>query len=825
MSAASAIASDTMVDDARSVRASQTFLPLLVLLFIGSGCAALIYEIVWFQMLELVIGSSAISLGVLLGTFMGGMCLGSLLAPRLISRNYHPLRVYSAMELGIGIIGLVLLVGMPFIGQLYTTWAGQGAVSMMLRGGVAAMCLLPPTMLMGATLPAISRWVQATPRGVSWIGFFYGGNICGAVIGSLLAGFYLLRVHNVSVATFAAGAINLAVAGLSLLLAGAAAYAPVSVDEEQPTKTHEDSANWAVYLVIALSGMTALACEVLWTRLLSLLFGATVYTFALILAAFLLGLGIGSGLGSALARRLKDPRAALGWCQMALCLSMAWAAYVLMKSLPYWPVDVTLVTSPWLTFQLDIVRCLWAVLPGAIFWGASFPLALAAVASKRQDPGRLVGGLYAANTVGAIVGSIGASLFLVAWIGTQNSQRILIGVSAISALMMLALPRGGAEGGKRRGVAAIVPLVALAGALLVWSVPRLPADLVGYGRFTPTRNNQGAMFEYVGEGLTASVAVSRLPSGTLNYHNAGKIQASSEPADMRLQRMLGHLTTLVPSTPHKFLVIGFGAGVTAGAVSVEPKLDSETIVEIEPLVPKVVSKHFAEHNFNVAANPKVHIIIDDGRHFLLTTKEKFDGITSDPLDPWVKGAAALYTKEFFELAKLHLNPGGVVTQFVQLYESTEEAVQSEIGTFFEVFPHGSVWVNNIGGQGYDLVMLGQAEPTRIEVDELVDRVNSAEYKAVADSLHEIGFASPVDLLATFGGRASDLKPWLANAPINRDHNMRLQYLAGMGLNLYRADEIYRNMVAYGPRMPEDLFSGSGSLLETLAGAIQSGRFR
>ena len=471
------------------------------------------------------------------------------------------------------------------------------------------------------------------------------------------------------------------------------------------------------------------------------------------------------------------------------------------------------------------MRALWAVLPAAIFWGASFPLALAAVASKGEDPGRLVGGVYAANTVGAIVGSLGASLVLVAWIGSQHAQQVLIATSAISALIMLALPLSGQETGTRSSFAATVLFMAFASGLLVLSVPSLPADFVSYGRFTMTRNNQGADYIYVGEGLTASVAVSRLPSGILNYHNAGKVQASSDPADMRLQRMLGHLTTLVPANPKTFLVIGCGAGVTAGAVSIEPRLESETIAEIEPLVPHVVSKYFGEHNFNVVTNPKVHVAIDDGRHFLLTTKQKFDGITSDPLDPWVKGAAALYTKEFFELAKQHLNPGGVVTQFVQLYESNEEAVKSEIATFFEAFPHGSVWVNNVGGQGYDLVMLGQVEPTQINVDELFYKVNSPEYAAVAESLHQIGFLSPLNLLGTFAGTATDLKPWLADASINRDRNMRLQYLAGMGLNLYRANDIYVNMVAYGPRLPKGMFTGSEPLLQSLASAIQNGQFR
>ena len=164
---------------------SRRFLPLLLLLFVGSGCAALIYEIVWFQLLELVIGSSAVSLAVLLGTFMGGMCLGSLLLPRVISPRQHPLRVYACLELGIGVIGVIVLFGMPLIGGIYTAWSGSGIAGIVFRGVIAGVCLLPPTVLMGATLPAISRWVETTPKGVAWLGFFYGGNIAGAVVGSL----------------------------------------------------------------------------------------------------------------------------------------------------------------------------------------------------------------------------------------------------------------------------------------------------------------------------------------------------------------------------------------------------------------------------------------------------------------------------------------------------------------------------------------------------------------------------------------------------------------------------------------------------------------
>jgi spermidine synthase len=800
--------------------ASRRYLPALLILFVGSGCAALIYEIVWFQLLELVIGSSAVSLGVLLGTFMGGMCLGSIVLPRLISARHHPLRVYAFLELGIGLIGLLALFGIPLINGVYTAWSGHGIIGILFRGVIAGICLLPPTILMGATLPAISRWLETTPQGVSWLGFFYGGNIAGAVLGSVLAGFYLLRVFDSAVATYVAVAVNIAVALLGLVIGRSTPYTPQQSDG---LVTQRAPGAGLVYIAIALSGMTALAAEVVWTRILSLLFGATVYTFSLILAAFLVGLGIGSSLGSAMARNLARPRVALAWCQLFLCLAIAWTAHVLTDSLPYWPINPSISTDPWFTMQLDMVRCLWAVLPAAILWGASFPLALASVAARGQDPARLVGGVYAANTLGAIIGSLGASLVLVAWIGSQHAQQVLIVLSMIAGLLLLEPAPGSEEARAARSQIPGMIFVAVAiavGALLIRTVHEVPGLLIAYGRYAATRTGQAHEIIYKGEGMMASVAVSRLSDGVLNYHNAGKVQASSEPQDMRLQRMLGHLTTLIPAQPKSVMVIGFGAGATAGAASIDPAVERELIVEIEKLVPKVVSTYFGDHNFNVAKNPKVQIAIDDGRHYLQTTGEKFDGITSDPLDPWVKGAAMLYTREFFEEVKAHLKPGGVVTLFVQLYESSPAAVKSELATFFEAFPNGLVFGNTTNGEGYDTVLVGQVEPTHINVDEVQARLSRPEYAPLAQSLREIGFNSAIDLFSTFAGRASDLKPWLKDAAINRDRNLRLQYLAGLGLNLYQAGPIYADMLMYRGD-PGELFVGSDRTIQSLRRMIES----
>ena len=820
-------------------QSTEQWLPVLLLLFVGSGCAALIYEIVWFQMLELFVGSSSVSIGVLLGTFMGGMCLGSFVLPRYISPKHHPLKVYALLEISIGVIGLLLLLVLPLVGHVYTAWGGYGVTGYLLRGLAASICLLPPTLAMGATLPAVARWVQTTPSGVSWLGFFYAGNIAGAVMGTLLAGFYLLRVFDMNTATYVAAAINFAVGGLGLLVA---ANTPASVGVGDSTTNPESlitnpadrasgsSDRTLVYVAIGLSGFCALAAQVIWTRVLSLLFGASTYTFSLILAVFLIGLGIGSSVGSIVAKTVERPRVALGWCQLLNVGAMAWSAYMLMESLPYWPINTSITTSIWYNFQLDFVRAFWAVLPGPILWGASFPLALAAVARRGEDPGRLVGGVYAANTVGAIFGSVIASLVLVYWFGSQRAQQVLMIVSGMSGLLLLApaqlgaapgVPSTGSERGRTlRWVAPTMLIIALGvAAFLIRTVPTIPGILVAYGRYAATWMGQQGDIFYVGEGLSSSVAVSRFGE-VMNYHNAGKVQASSQPQDMRLQRMLGHFTTLVPKSPKKVLVIGCGAGATAGAVSIDESVERLIIAEIEPLVPRVVSEHFGEHNFHVVRNPKTQVVIDDARHFLLTTDERFDAITSDPLDPWVKGAATLYTKEFFELAKSKLNPGGTVTLFVQLYESTPEAVKSEIGTFFEVFPNGVIWGNTHQGRGYDTVLMGTVEPPHFNIDEWEARLNSPKYAAVKDSLREISIYSAVDLFANYAGRASEMKAYLADAQINRDRDLRLQYLAGLGLNLYQSGPIYAEILRH-KKYPEGLFSGSPETMQKLRDAIAS----
>ncbi|HMB73007.1 MAG TPA: SAM-dependent methyltransferase, partial [Gammaproteobacteria bacterium] len=245
------------------------------------------------------------------------------------------------------------------------------------------------------------------------------------------------------------------------------------------------------------------------------------------------------------------------------------------------------------------------------------------------------------------------------------------------------------------------------------------------------------------------------------------------------------------------------------------------VADLESLTQEAAGRFFRAENFGVVDDPKVELRVDDGRHVLLTSDETFDGITSDPFDPWVKGAAALYTREFWQLARSRLNPGGVVTVFVQLYETTEEAVRSQLATFFEAFPAGAVFVNTVQGFGYDAVLLARKDDTSIDVDRIEARLASPEYARVRESLAATGFRSATELFGTYAGRGADLAAWLDGADVSTDRNLRLQYLAGEGLNRNYADAIHTRMTAAGRIAAGDYFVGSPARMRALEQIVQA----
>jgi spermidine synthase len=774
---------------------------LLLLLFLASGCAALIYELVWFHLVQLVVGASSISMAVLLTSFMGGMALGSALLPRLVDQKRHPLRVVAALEAGIGVLGILIPLALPFVRYAYVALAGYGYGNLLLRALVCAIVLLPPTMLMGATLPAISRWTSGLGEKPGAIGFLYMANIAGAAVGTALAGFYLLRVYDTVIASGVAVAINGVVALAALALAGRIAHRASTESVANGSgleDTHATDAT-AIYVAAALSGLTALGAEVVWTRQLSLLFGASVYTFSLILATFLAGLGLGSLAGSVAARRTSSPALAFAGCQIALALAIAFAAWMIVTALPAWQPTNTFLprirASAWLTFAFDSARCLAAMLPATFLWGASFPLALAA-AARRSDPARSVARVNAVNTIGSLLGALLFTLFGVPYLGSQHAQQLLVALAVLTTIVLI-----------RKAAASWMVLsgvVAVTSIMVVRFVPPTPGGLIAYGRSVSSWSSI-KKYLYIAEGTTASIAVTEDVAGAKQFHIAGKVEASNMDVDMRLERMLGHLPALLHPNPRKILIVGVGAGVTAGALAVHPEVARMVICEIEPRVPESARLYFGDENHHVFDSPKVELVFDDARHFLQTTQEKFDIITSDPIHPWVRGAATLYSEEYLQLVRAHLNPGGVVTQWVPLYETDVPSVKSELATFASVFPDMTLWSPDFLEEGYDLVALGRLDGGPI--NELAIRRRIMQNADVGTSLAEVSLGSASALLSTYAGRGRDLAPWLADGVINRERHLRLQYLAGLAANFDNRFQIFQTILQFR-RYPADLFQAS-----------------
>ncbi|HLQ46883.1 MAG TPA: spermidine synthase, partial [Planctomycetaceae bacterium] len=312
--------------------------------------------------------------------------------------------------------------------------------------------------------------------------------------------------------------------------------------------------------------------------------------------------------------------------------------------------------------------------------------------------------------------------------------------------------------------------------LSVRLVPETSKPLLAWGR-NVERWDKIEEFRFVREGLNSTILIAKSVEGFVCFHVAGKIEATNSPSDIRTQRLLGHLPALAHGRPEKVLIVGCGSGMTTGSFLKYPSVKEIVLCEIEPGVIEASRVHFAHENHGVLDHPKTRIVIDDARHFLATTDQKFDVITTDPIHPWVRGAASLYTEEFFDLCKRHLNPGGVIAQWVPLYESNDAAVTCELATILKAFPNASIWSGQGPTSGYDVIVVGSADGTPTDIDGF--RPQLLENRDAVRPLAEVGLGSFMALRQTHVADGDDLIDWLRDAEINRDCNLRLQYLAGL----------------------------------------------
>jgi spermidine synthase len=762
--------------------------PLLVVssaLFL-SGAAGLIYQVVWLRMLGLVFGHAVDALTAVLVAFMAGLALGSALGGRLSSRVRSPLAAYAWLEAGIAVYALCLPPGLPALARASLTLRNALGLSYegwnLVQVALAFLVLLPPTLLMGATLPLVSQALASGGEAPGRrVGALYAVNTWGAVTGTLAAGYFLLpSLGNRATVWIAAGA-NLAAAALALIIARRTpALAPPRTVLSACGEEDSSRVAWLIPAAMAVAGAVAMVFEMAWTRALSLLLGSSTYAFTAMLLAVLIGLAMGSAVYAWRWGNRPAGPAALGVIEGGVGLSAAvvLASFERLPDLILAALRVSTVPS-WVDL-VEILVSVAALTMATIWMGAAFPCAIAAWAPAGARVGRAIGRLYAANTAGAIVGVLLGGLVLVPTWGIHGSLKLAIAVTLTLCGALLAAGSGSII---MRGVPAAA---ALALALSVAFLPDWDARLMSsapavYARSYLQAGPARSLREVVGDqevlfyrdGRSGTVAVTRQGGQVLLRIN-GKIDAGSA-VDMSTQLMLAHLPLLAHPAPRTVFILGMGSGVTTGAAARHP-IERVDVLEIEPAVMEA-SRFFNELHGDVLRDPRVHAVIGDGRNFLMASPGRYDVIISEPSNPWMSGLAALYSREFFLLARERLRPGGVMLQWVQSYNLAPEDLKMVVATFREAFPATSIWESRPG----DLLLLGRVDRMPLDARRLRERWQT-EPRVRAD-LERLGMGGWAGLLGLFVLGEEDAARLAAGAGLNTDDRLPLEFRAPRGLYL------------------------------------------
>jgi spermidine synthase len=772
--------------------------PVIAVLFFLSGFTALVYQIIWVRLLTLTFGASTYAVGAVLVAYMGGMSLGSFGAARIVDCRRDQFKIYALLETAIGVYALLLPLLVQALGSLYIflyqhLHPGFYEISLV-RLVVSVVILALPTVAMGATLPTLCARLaadcQTAARHTAWL---YGVNTFGGVAGCLCAGFVLIPRLGLDGATWFAVAFNLLVGAGALWLDrhSKPATAPArGRSEKHPSRprvpVHSGGAESgsdleliAAVLVIMLSGLAAMAYENIWTRVLTMIVGTTVYAFTTMLAAVLMGLVLGNCLYLLL--KPRRPALLLAGAQVGIGL---WVLLAMphFDRIPFLFLKIFACTQhSWALFQLSrfLLLFLLLIVPTTLM-GLSFPLAAQMVVRRVGESGRKIGVLYGFNTVGAIAGSFIGAFILIPFVGLQKGMLIVAIVNVLAGLLQLTLatrPRPAVRG---LGGAVVVGLV-LCAAMLVspWKLTYINSGAFAYANaYERVADVRAALDAYqpifYREGPTATVAVVRSPLDTLMLTIDGKTDASTgQHADMSTQILLSHLPALFAERPHDALLIGLGSGVSLGSLLLHP-VSHVDVVEISEAVVQA-SNCFRAYNHGPLDDPRVNLIVDDGRNHLERTSRRYDLIVSQPSNPWITGVANLFTREYYHLLANRLNERGVACQWVPSYLMSKEMVATIAKTFASEFPCMSIWTSGVVG---DLFLIGSKSELKLNYTEFLERL--ADFGIDAD-LARIGMNDPGLLAKTFKlgplGVREFLAEFPADLPLNTDLRPIVEFAA------------------------------------------------
>jgi spermidine synthase len=788
---------------------------VLISCFAASGASGLIYEVAWTRKLALVVGSTTIAVSICLAAYLGGLALGAHLFGRMADRLRRPAVAYAAIEFGIGAYALLSLPLISLLGSLEYWLAARIEISAvgsaLLEALLAGGSLILPTILMGASLPALIRAVEAMGENHEVLGFevglLYSLNTFGGVAGAALAGFLLLPAAGLSRTVWIASACNLL---LGTIVWSVFRGSVADVSGATPIRSRVPARGNAIGAVMFASGFASLLCEVVWTRSLEPIVGSSSWSFSIMLSTYLFGLasGIWSGGRLTKSKRLSgDAGRLLLACAQVLTALAVFAGLFVLGTLQNWFISfyTTFQDSPYLFLlsQMAITGSLFAA--PAFFIGTSFPFAIEASKEGGETAASLVGRLYALNTAGTILGSLTGGLVLVPWIGLRNCFLVACAVSLVAGCAALGLYRSWSLELRLGGILAL----GIAGALAIVFAPEWDKFQMTYGVYysAPTTARIGAKqtFErqhslsllYYREGRSATVSVSARDTRKILSID-GRTEASTNAAT---QIALGHLPFALGRRFENALVIGLGSGSTAGSLAMYD-LNRIDVAELEPAV-REAADYFSETNHDFSRNHKIHIYTEDGRAFLSGKHgPSYDLITSQPSVPWAPGAAKLFTSDFYRLVRSKLKPGGVYAQWFQLYNLEFRDVQSVLHTFASVFP--GVLVLTVGRNSGEVVMFGSDQPLRLNWD-AVDQL-FATPKRIQD-LAKLGIHTKGALLSRVLFGPAEMG--FAKAKLNTDDNGLLEYSAiahvyldSKDQNMDRLYEASVNAWNYVDRIPE-----------------------
>jgi spermidine synthase len=749
---------------------------LVHLLFFLSGSTGLIYEIIWSRKLGLVFGSTVYAVSTVLTVFFTGLALGAWLIGREMDRGRNPLKTYVTLELLLGVFGIaspLIFIGIDTVYYHIQPWvASQLAALTAVRFALSFLGLLIPTTLMGATLPVLVKLVVTDDEDVAAdAGRLYAINTLGAALGTLLAAIALIPLFGVNGSLYLAGGINLAIAAVAFLaFRNTATPTPTATPAARAPRTPLQNYLLAIFAAI---GFVSMVYQVAWIRLLIQVTGSTVYTFGLMLSVFIVGVGLGSDLCARALRRIPNKMLALALVELAA------SAYALF-GLGYFdrlPLVFTSIVSGVDSFAGVLLAKLFinvlVLLFPTLMFGAAFPLVASIYAGRAEHSGGDVGLIYSANTIGGVFGSFAGGFLILPLLGTQTSiaATSVVGL-AIAATIALRL----ADRTQRIAGVAVCSAALVVGLLLNTPWDRFLINsgpfLLQYSDTTEMQRAAGAKRRvfYDKEGVNVNVYVDGLREPTRILIN-GKPMASTLIMDVANQYLLGHIPMLLHPNPKTSMVIGLGAGMTFGALARHPGTTAD-VIEISPEVVEG-ARLFGPYNRYVLDQPNANVIFDDGRNYLKTTRKKYDVITEDPLDPFFMGSGYLYDLEHFQNAKAALNPGGIMCQYLPLYQVGVEEARIIVKTFAEVFPHVSGWF-----AFSDLVLIGSQEPLRIDLANLRRRMERPE---IRQDLLEVGIDNEYDFLANFLFDDSEIAAIGGDLPLNTDNYPIIEYLTPRAL--------------------------------------------